>query len=55
MEATYTHTYLPVHHTNGEYLVQVTDEDGTFLGWADGRGKYDIPGEWTICDTWFAE
>lgn len=48
----FTQIYTPVTHSNGERLVQVTNPDGEFCGWADGRGKYDIVGTWEIDDEW---
>ena len=47
-----TQIYLPVTHSNGTRLVQVTNEDGGFCGWADGAGPYAHPGTWTIDDLW---
>lgn len=44
--------YTPVTHDDGERLVQITDENNNLLGWADGRGKFDITGEWTISNAW---
>mgnify|MGYP001590221949 CR=1 FL=1 len=37
--ARYTQIYMPVTHSNGKRLVQITNEDGGFCGWADG-GQY---------------
>ena len=51
----WTQIYTPVTHSNGERLVQVTNPDGAFCGWADGRGKYDIVGTWEIDDEWSPE
>lgn len=50
--ASLTQIYIPVTHSNGQKLVQVTNPDGAFCGWADGRGKYDMAGTWTIDDAW---
>lgn len=55
MSTTITRIYLPVHHANGELLIQITQPDGTFCGWADGRGKYDISGTWEVCEAWTQE
>jgi hypothetical protein len=51
---TVTEIYLPVRHSNGEDLVQITTPDGHFCGWADGRGKYDIAGTWEVSTQWNA-
>jgi len=50
-----TQIYTPVKHSNGELLVQVTNPDGAFCGWADGRGKFDLQGTWEISDKWLPE
>lgn len=47
--------YLPVTHSNGERLVQVCNQAGVFVGWADGRGKYDISGTWEVDEKWSPE
>lgn len=47
--------YLPVTHSNGARLVQITDEAGRFCGWADGADKYDYPGSWEIDADWNPE
>ena len=52
---TYFQVYTPVTHRDGRKLVQVSDGNGTLLGWADGREKFDITGEWTIDETWSPE
>lgn len=52
---TFTQIYTPVLHSNGELLVQITNEGGVFCGWADGRGKFDVSGTWEICDKWALE
>lgn len=55
MITTFTQIYTPVLHSNGQLLVQITNVDGAFCGWADGRGKFDVPGTWEICDKWTLE
>ncbi len=52
---TFTQIYTPVLHSNGERLVQITDDEGVFRGWADGRGKFDISGTWEIVAKWNLE
>jgi hypothetical protein len=52
---TITQTYMPVTHSNGRRLVQITTEDGIFCGWADGAGKYDYVGSWEIDAAWSPE
>lgn len=49
---TITQVYTPVTHKNGELNVQVTNQNGDLLGWADGRGKYDLTGTWEISEKW---
>lgn len=47
-----TQIYTPVRHDDGRLLVQIMTPAGELCGWADGRGKYDITGEWAICNKW---
>jgi hypothetical protein len=48
----YTQIYLPVTHEHYGRLVQVTNPNGDFCGWADGPGKFDRRGSWQVDDDW---
>ena len=47
--------YTPVRHEDGSELVQVCNGDfDHFAGFADGRGRYDVPGSWEVAENWTA-
>ena len=56
-KVTLASAYIPVRFDKtGLLAVQISRPDTTeLLGWADGLGKYDRFGSWTICDSWSAE
>lgn len=56
---TYYSIYEPVVFTDekhkGQLAVQVKDDTGTLLGFADGRKPSDLIAEWEISDSWAPE